>query len=213
MPPGTGGASVARVTRLLAALLAASLLGAVAPAQADTHTRGGTAPVTAPDAVSGYAENYEYVRVLANDVDAEGDRLTVCGLTPQRQARIVVDFDDPREVAVGIGGRAKPGTWTFTYLACDGTSANPGTLTVTVLEPPRIKVRPVPGRPGKVQASSDADFRIKLTYGGPSNDQDGLAWIPRGRSVTWGTRYDTLYWTARLRDGTLLTRGKVTGIQ
>ncbi|QIG45704.1 calcium-binding protein [Nocardioides anomalus] len=174
--------------------------------------RGGAAPVTAPDAVTVYAGGYAPAEVLANDTDPEGDRLSVCGVGPRYQGHIDLDTENPKRIGVLPGGRTEPGTYVYTYLACDGASQTPGTLTVTVPAPPRVTVRAVPGRPGKVRARTDADFRIRLTYGSPGEDQDGLVFIPKHGSVTFGTRYDRLNWTARLTDGTLLFRGVVKDI-
>jgi hypothetical protein len=171
--------------------------------------RNGGAPVTTPDAVSEFAGGYATAKVLANDVDPEGDRLTVCGVSPAYQAHVQLDTEDPKKIGVFVGGRTPPGSYVFTYLACDGTSQTPGTLTVDVPAPPHITVKAVPGRPGKVRARSDADFRIRLTYGSNGDDQDGLVFIPPHGSVTFGTRYDNLQWTARTKDGTRLARGEL----
>jgi hypothetical protein len=133
-------------------------------------------------------------------------------VSPRYQGHIDLDTDHPRQIRVFPGGRTEPGTYVYTYLACDGTSQTPGTLTVTVPAPPRVTVKPVPGRPGKVRARTDADFRIRLTYGSPGEDQDGRVIIPQHGSVTFSTRYHQLNWTARLTDGTLLFRGVVKHI-
>jgi Big-like domain-containing protein len=196
--------------RRLTALVVAAL--ATASLTSPSDALSGSAPVTAPDRVTAYAGQYVFVKALANDSDPEGDKLVICGLTPQRHPRITADFDNPKVLAIGVGGRAKPGTYVFTYYACDGTSQAPGTVTLVVAEPPKIKVRAVAHAHDKVRATSNAPFVVKLTFGDGTEDYEGLVYIPKRGSVVFTTRFPRLYWSARKTDGTLLARGYVPHI-
>jgi hypothetical protein len=197
-----------RLTALLVAALTAAALASVSPAP-PAAARSGTAPVTATDTVTAYAGQFVFAKVLANDSDVEGDRLTVCGLSPLGQARVRVDFDDPKKVAVLVGGSAKPGSYAFTYQACDGTAQTPGTLTVVVAETPRITVKAVRHAHGRVRATSDAPFAVRLSFGDGTEDYENVVRIPKRGSVTFSTRFHQIYWSARMADGTLLDRGHV----
>jgi hypothetical protein len=184
----------------LAVLALASLAAAGGPASA----RSGTAPVTAPDRVTTYPGNFEFLKVLANDSDAEGDRLRVCALGSEKYRHIRTD-PEKRTVSLDVGGKAQPGTYTFTYYACDGTAQTPGTLTLVVLEPPVIKVRHVPAG---LRAVSKAAFQVRLTYGNFSRDDpEGVVRIPRRGSVVFTSRYEHVDWIARTADGTFLDQG------
>ena len=196
-----------RLRPLLALLAAVTLVAGPAGASSPAGARSGTPPRTAPDAVTTYAGNFEVVRVLGNDSDVENDRLKVCALGPEKYPQIRTDVYG-RKVDVTVRTKAAPGTYTFTYYACDGTAQTPGTLTLVVAEPPRIKLRPVPGRPGRVQATSDAPFKVRLTYGNfLRDDAEGIVTIPRHGSVRFSTRYHRTDWIARTVDGTQLDRG------
>ncbi len=192
-----------RLSALVVAVLASASLAS--PSQA----RSGTAPVTAPDTVTTYAGNAVFPKVLANDSDAEGDRLTVCGLGAEKYPRIRTDFEK-RYLYLEVGAKAKPGTYTFTYLACDGTAQTPGTVTLVLADPPKIKVRAVRAALGRVRATSKAPFKVELTYGNFSKDDpEGKVIIPKQGSVVFSSRYHHVDWIARTTDGTFLTRGDV----
>jgi hypothetical protein len=182
---------------------------ATAPADARPEARSGSAPVTAPDTVTTYPENYEFPAVLRNDSDADGDRLKICGLGPEKYGRIRADFEK-RYLVLDVGGKAEPGTYTFTYYACDDTAQTPGTVTLVVAEPPKIKVRAVNAAHGRLRATSRAPFKVKLTYGDyTKDDAEGTVIIPQRGSVVFSTRYHRTDWLARTVDGTFLARGHV----
>jgi hypothetical protein len=65
----------------------------------------------------------------------------------------------------------------------------------------------------RVRATSDAPFRVKLSYGDPGDDLGGRASIPKRGSVVFSTRLDAIYWVARTPGGTLLARGHVYNIR
>jgi Bacterial Ig domain len=196
--------------RSLAALVVAALASAsVAVAGGPAGARTGTAPVTKPDTLTTYAGNLEFPQVLANDSDAEGDRLKVCGLGPEKYPHIRTDFEK-RTMDVDAGTKAKPGTYTFTYYACDGTSQTPGTLTLVLLKPPKIQVRAVAAAHGRLRATSKAPFRVELTYGNFNRDDpEGKIIIPKKGTIVFSTRYHRTDWIARTTDGTFLSQGNV----
>jgi len=196
--------------RRLTALVVAALTTTTLASPSDA--RSGSAPVTAPDTVTAYAGQFVVAKVLANDSDPEGDKLTICGLAPLRHPRIRADIDDPKKVSISVGGLAQPGTYVFTYYACDGTAQTPGTLTLVVAKTPKITVRAVRHAHGRVRATSNAPFVVRLTFGDGTEDYEGLVYIPKRGSVVFSTRFPRLYWSARMKDGTLLATGYVPHI-
>ncbi len=197
------------LSALVAVLAFASLAAPGGSADARPDARSGSAPVTAPDPVTTYPGNFDFTKVLANDSDAEGDKLKVCGLGTEKYPRIRVDFEK-KYLVLEVGGKATPGTYAFTYLACDGTSQTPGTLTLVVTEPPKIKVRAVRAAHGRLRATSKAPFKVELTYGNFSKDDpEGKVIIPKRGSLVFSSRYHHVDWIARTTDGTFLTQGQV----
>jgi hypothetical protein len=200
------------ILSLVAALGLAAAAGSVGSV-ADART--GAAPVTAPDAVSTYPDNLSTIRPLRNDSDPEGDKLTICGLGPEKYPGISIDvFEDLKDYYIQVRRKAEPGTYTFTYYACDGTSSTPGTVTLTVLKPPRITVRKVPGRPGQLRITNGASFRIRILYGDyTQDDAEGDLRMPKKSSVVVTTRYRRVDWFAfAARSGEALRSGHVHGI-
>jgi hypothetical protein len=193
-----------RLSALVVVVLASASLTVGAGA---AHARTRTAPVTVSDVVTTYAGNAVFPAVLKNDSDAEGDRLTVCGLGSEKYHLIRSDFEK-KSLYLEIRSRAKPGTYTFTYLACDGTAQTPGTLTLVLAKPPKIQVRAVPAAPGRVRATSKAPFRVELTFGNFSKDDpEGKVIIPTRGSLVFSSRYHHVDWIARTVGGTFLTQG------
>ena len=194
-----------RPLRRLSAIFAAVMAFVLVAAAGDqAAARSGAPPVTAPDHVTTYPGNFDFTKVLANDSDAEGDRLKVCALGPEKYRHIRADAEK-RTVSLDIGGKARPGTYTFTYYACDGTARTAGTLTLVVNEPPVIKVRHVAAG---LRATSKAPFQVRLTYGNFSRDDpEGVVRIPKRGSVEFTSRYEHVDWIARTADGTFLDQG------
>ena len=185
-------------------------MGSVAEAQS------GAAPVTAADTVATYPDNLATLRPLRNDSDPEGDKLTICGLGPEKYSGIRIDvFEDLKDYYIQVRRKAAPGTYTLTYFACDGTSSTPGTVTLTVLKPPRITVRKVPGGPGQLRITNGASFRIRILYGDyTKDDAEGDLKMPKKSSVVVTTRYTRIDWFAfAARSGEALRSGHVHGIR
>lgn len=202
-----------RTRRAAASLLtlAVSTLGlavvTAAPAQA-------AAPVTVGDATSMYAGNGREVDVLANDTDADspGD-LTVCRLGPETYKRVYAESVGDGVVVVYSLPTAKPGTYTFTYYACDYEALTPGTLTVTIEAEPEVTVKALPGKPGKIKVKNPADFKIRFLYGSAKEEApDGTVKIPRNSSVILSVRRTRIDWVAYTRKGDFIAQGKVRNI-
>lgn len=182
-----------------AVLLGLGLLPVLATAPGSaTPARGGTAPVTAPDVVETFPGNLAALRPTRNDSDAEGDRLTVCARGGEHYAGIRASvYDDQLDFYLNVRRNAEPGTYTFTYVACDGTSSTPGTITLTVHPRPRITVRPVAVHPGRLRVTNGADFTIRFVYGDYTRDDaEGDVRIRRRSTVVVPTRYHRIDWFA-----------------
>ncbi len=204
---------VRTVLSLVAALGLAAAAGSVGPV---AQARSGAAPVTAPDTVTTYPGNLATLRPLRNDSDPEGDKLTICGLGPEKYVGISIDvFEDKKDYYVQVRKKAAPGIYTLTYYACDGTSSTPGTVTLTVLKPPRITVRKLAGRPGHLRVTNGATFRIRFLYGDyTKDDAEGDLKIAKKSSVVISTRYTRIDWFAfAARGGEALRTGHVHGIR
>jgi hypothetical protein len=201
------------VRTALSLVAALGLVAAAGPVGSAAEARSGAAPVTAPDTVATYPGNLASLRPLRNDFDTEGDALTICALGTEKYVGISVDLDK-KDYFLDVRRKAAPGTYTFTYYACDGTSSTPGTVTLTVLKPPRITVRKLAGRPGHLRVTNGATFRIRFLYGDyTQDDAEGDVMIAKKSSVVISTRYKRIDWFAfAARGGEALRTGHVYGI-
>ncbi len=208
-----------RIRLLVGALALVGLVLAAAPAGTATVPRGGTAPVTAPDAVQTFTGNLTALRPLRNDTDAEGDKLRICALGPERYDGIRrTVYDDQLDYYLNVRRTAAPGVYTFTYYACDGTSSTPGTITLTVEKRPRITVRKVAGRPGRLRVTNGASFPIRFVYGDyTKDDAEGDVRVPKRSSRVVSSRYTRIDWFAFVQTPAGSTdevgRGHVRGIR
>jgi hypothetical protein len=205
-----------RAPALLTLLGLVAVTAAAGSAGSAAQARTGAAPVTAPDTVATYPGNLATLRPLRNDSDAEGDKLTICGLGPEDYVGISIDvFEDMKDYYVQVRKKAAPGTYTLTYLACDGSSSTPGTITLTVRKPPRITVHKLAGRPGHLRVTNGATFRIRFLYGDyTKDDAEGDLKIAKKSSVVITTRYTRIDWFAfAARSGDALRTGHVHGIR
>jgi len=201
-----------RTRRAVASLLtlAVAALGlavTAAPAQA-------VAPVTAGDSTSMYAGNGREVNVLANDTDTDspGD-LAVCRLGTESYKRVFAEYVGDGVLFVYSLPKAKPGTYTFTYYACDYEALTPGTLTVTIEPEPEVTAKALPGKPGKIKIKNPADFKIRFLYGSFKEESpDGTVKVPRNSSVIIGVRRTRIDWVAYTRKGDFITQGTIKGI-
>jgi hypothetical protein len=204
-----------RAPTILGLVAVVALTAGAGSVGSTADARSGTAPVTAPDAVETYPGNLATLRPLRNDSDAEGDKLTICALGPEKYRGIDIDIDADRDYFLDVRRKAAVGTYTYTYYACDGTSTAPGTVTLTVLKPPRITVRKLAGRPGRLRVTNGATFRIRFLYGDyTQDDAEGDLKIVKKTSVVVSTRYTRIDWFALTADGSFsLSSGHVHGIR
>jgi hypothetical protein len=193
----------------LAGLLAASLglVVTAAPAQA-------APPVATNDTASMYAGNGREVDVLANDTDADSpDDLVVCRLGKESYKRVFAESLGDGVVFVYSLPSAKPGTYTFTYYACDYEGLVPATLTVTIDPEPEVTAKAIPGQPGKIKVTNPADFKISFFYGSfKEPEPDGTVKIARNSSIILSVRRTQIDWVAYTRQGDFIKQGKIKNI-
>ena len=190
------------------ALVAAGAGLSASPAGAAT----GSAPVTTPDAGAMFAGNVVVSDVLANDTDPDGDELAICrvGDSPSKHLDPIIDGDN---LVVLSAALAKPGTYTFTYYACDFSYLTAGTLTVTIQPEPEIKVKKLPAQPGKLKVKNPADFRIQFLFGSFRADApDGEIMIKKHSSTVITVHRRKIGWIAYSNGGEFLKLGRVSSI-
>ena len=179
-----------------------------APAQA-------APPVTVTDTASMYAGNGREVDVLANDTRRRRPR-GPGGLPDGRvetyKQVFAESFGDGVIFAYSLPG-AKPGTYTFTYYACDFQTLVPGTLTVTIEPEPEVTAKALPGQPGKIKVTNPADFKIRYFYGSfKEPEPDGIVKIAKNSSVVLSVRRTQIDWIAYTRKGDFITQGRIKNI-
>ena len=203
--------------RALGALLTAALataLGAGLTAVPAAQAATGSPPVTAPDAVSVFQGNFAAVLPIKNDHDPDNDLLTICRLGTEHYKGIDVGYiGDEFDVQADVN--AKPGTYTFTYYTCDFSYLVPGTITVTVVDLPDVKVRAVSSQPGRIRVTNPFDFKIRFLYGSfREGSPDGKELIGPKDTVVISVDRSKIDWIAFNRKGTLyLGQGHVKGIE
>jgi hypothetical protein len=197
---------------LLGVLAPAALVLALLAATPAAGARGGSSPVTTSDTVTSYPGNFPTVKLLDNDSDADGDTLTVCTTGTESYPRIAADFSKT-DVAFSIKSSAKPGSYSYTYFACDGTTQVAGTVTLVVAAPPRIKVRQVSNGLGKLRVTSKAPFKIRLGYGSfAEEDADGYVTVGKNGSAVFTVHRTKIDWLATTLGGEVLAAGHLRGI-
>jgi|SRR4051794_10084061 hypothetical protein len=203
--------------RALPALLAVAFavlgLAVVSPAPA-AHAVTGSPPVTAPDAATVLQANTIAIKPISNDHDPDNDLIALCRIGTEHYRGLAVDFFGD-ELDVFAKPNAKPGTYTFTYYACDYSYLVPGTVTVTVQELPKIQVKKVASRPGVLRVSNPSDIAMRFLYGSFKEDQpDGSLLIAKGDTVVIKVHRTRIDWIATSRRGDVfLGTGHVSGIR
>jgi hypothetical protein len=146
--------------------LALPLLGLAAAPAAVAVT--GSPPVTVPDTAAVFPGGVAELDPTANDQDPDGDRVAICRMGDEHYRKLGVEID-PRNGRLFAFAKpsAKPGDYTFTYLACDYSYLVPGTITITVEKAPHVRVHEVAGRAGRFRVSNPAVFPIRFLYGSP----------------------------------------------
>jgi hypothetical protein len=204
-----------RALRVLVALSAASfgLVGAARAVPAADAVTGGP-PVTAPDLVTVLQANTAAVKPLNNDHDPDNDLLALCRLGTEHYRGLEMDFFGD-ELDVFARPHAKPGTYTFTYYACDYSYLVPGTVSVTVQELPEIPVRKIASRPGALRVTNPTTYAMRFMYGSFDEDEpDGSLLIAKGATVVIPVHRTRIDWIASSRKGDVfLGTGRVSGIK
>jgi len=178
------------------------------------HAVTGSPPVTTPDVGTMYPGNLVAVFPVNNDSDVDNDQLSICRLGTESYKGLEVAFAG-NEFDVFSRPSVKPGTYTYTYYACDFSYLTPGTITITVLEPPDIKVKKIEGRPGKLRVTNPADFKIRFLYGSfRAESPDGNLVIGADSSVVISVHRTRIDWVAYDRKVDIfLATGKVNNIR
>jgi len=200
---------------LLTSALAAAALGAAAVAAVPAaEAATGGPPVTAPDSVTVSQGNFAAVLPIKNDHDPDNDLLTICRLGTEHYKGLDVGYVGD-EFDVQAGPNAKAGTYTFTYYTCDYSYLVPGTISVTVVELPDIKVTAPASRPGTIRIKNPFDFKIRFLYGSfREGSPDGKLLIGPKDKVVVEVERTKIDWIAFNRKGTLyLGQGHVKGIE
>jgi hypothetical protein len=170
--------------------------------------------VTTPDAVTVYQGNLAAVKPVANDHDPDNELVALCRVgTEHYRGVMVATFGD--ELDVLAKPNAKPGTYTFTYYACDYTYLVPGTVTVTVQKLPKIPVEKIASRPGALRVTNPTDGALRFLYGSFDEEKpDGSVLIPRNSTVVVPVTRTTIDWVASDRSGEVFYgTGRVSGIK
>ena len=146
--------------------------------------------------------------------DPGNDMLTICRLGTEHYKGLDVGYVGD-EFDVQAGPNAKAGTYTFTYYTCDYSYLVPGTITVTVVELPDIKVTAPASRPGTIRIKNPFDFKIRFLYGSfREGSPDGKLLIGPKDTVVVKVERTKIDWIAFNRKGTLyLGQGHVKGIE
>ncbi len=195
------------------AALGLSLVAGLAAVPA-AHAVTGSPPVTTPDAGSMYPGNAVFLQPVNNDSDPDNDQLAICRLGTEHYKGLETDFQG-NDYAVFSRPGVKPGTYTFTYYACDFSYLTAGTITITVVEAPKITVKKIASQPGKLRVTNPADFKIRFLYGSFREDRpDGSIVIAKGASVVIPVHRTRIDWIAFNRRGEIfLGTGKVLNIK
>ena len=204
--------------RVLGTLLALAFsllgLGVLPGATPSAHAVTGSPPVTTPDAVTVLQGNGATVQPVNNDHDADNDMLAICRLGNEHYRGLSADFFG-YDWEVFAKPSAKPGTYTFTYYACDYSYLTPGTITVTVKELPEIKVAKIGSRPGKLRVTNPSDLKVRFLWGSFKEDRpDGTLLLDKGASAVISVHRTRIDWLAMSRKGDVfLGSGHVDGIK
>jgi hypothetical protein len=199
---------------LLIGALAALGLTVDPPAVPAAGAVTGSPPTTTPDPVTLLQGNAVATHPVNNDHDPDNDLLALCRVGTEHYQGLAVDFVGD-ELDIFAKSQAKPGSYTFTYYACDYSYLVPGTVTVTVQKRPEIPVRKIAARPGALRVTNPTSAAMRFLYGAFSEDQpDGSALIGKRDTVVIPVHRARIDWIATSRKGDLLLgTGHVTGIK
>ena len=240
--------SVRTVSRAAVGVLAAATMLPVMSSPA--HAEPNSAPVTGDDAVTVYATGIKLLDLLANDTDADGDDLAVCRVELSKARAVLfaavgsvssisladtLRFDEDEDLgifgepglAAAVAGPKARGTHRFTYYACDRTALTPATVTVTVLPAPKVTVRKVAGKPGRLRVTNPSALPMRFSWeprgsrttlpAVPLRDSAGRAYgnvrVPAGAARTVRVKGPVVHWDATGRNDAFNLEGRVRGIR
>ena len=147
--------------------------------------------------------DFAEVQPVNNDHDPDNDQLAICRLGTEHYRGMQAIFIE-NDWAVFAKRKAKPGTYTFTYYACDFSYLTPGTITVTVEALPKITVQKIASKPGHLRVTNPADVKIRFLYGSFEEDRpDGNLIIDKDSSVVISVHRTRIDWIATDRKGEL----------
>ena len=178
------------------------------------HAVTGSPPVTTPDSGRVFQGNFADVQPINNDHDPDNDQLALCRLGTEHYRGLHAFFLE-NDWGVSAKRNAKPGTYTFTYYACDFSYLTPGTITITVEALPKITVKKIASNPGHLRVKNPADVTIRFLYGSFNEDKpDGTLTIGKDSSVVIAVHRTRIDWVATDRKGVLFfVSGHVNNIK
>lgn len=187
------GALVSGVTILCVA-------GTLSPTLPAAHA---AAPVATADSLTIRADSLRVLDVLGNDTDADGDDLEICRVEDVPDELLVMEGGSERDEStevLGIVGLT-PGSYTFTYYACDLETLSPATVTVTV-KPARkltfkVRVTKLPEQPGKVAIRNLGQLGLRVMWGSwEERRPDGAVRVRPGQRQVISVRRRSIKWLA-----------------
>jgi hypothetical protein len=175
--------------RGVVAATALSLVALTAPADATT----GAPPTPKGDHYTLTAGDFRVLDVLANDTDPDGDKLAVCRVRNVPRG-LIAESDQDRVLL----GAFNPGTYTFTYYACDYSYLAPATVTVTVNPAPKMYlVVRKSEHPGMLRVANRGKFRFQFMFGSYKEDKPDRAFMVKAHSSQLvPVRRTSLIWVA-----------------
>jgi hypothetical protein len=184
---------------------------AVVPA---AHAVTGSPPVTTPDSGKVFQGSFAEVQPVNNDHDPDNEQLALCRLGTEHYPGLQAFFLE-NDWSVFAKRRAKPGTYTFTYYACDFSYLTSGTITITVEALPKVSVKKIASNPGHLRVTNPADLTIRFSYGSFNEDRpDGSLTIGKDSSAVISVHRTRIDWVATDRQGVLFfVTGHVSGIK
>jgi hypothetical protein len=171
------------------AATALSLVALAAPAGAVT----GSPPVPQDDHYTVMAGDFKVLDVLANDTDPDGDALAVCRV--RNVPRALIAEPDRDRILVGA---LNPGTYTFTYYACDYSYLAPAKVTITVKAPPKmfLTVRKST-HPGMIRVANRGKSRFQFMFGSYKERKPDRSFVVKAHSSQLvAVRRTSLVWVA-----------------
>jgi Big-like domain-containing protein len=174
----------------------------------------GSPPVTTPDSGTVFQGGFTELQPVNNDHDPDNDQLAICRLGTEHYGGLQALFVE-NDWAVFAKRRAKPGTYTFTYYACDFSYLTPGTITITVEALPKITVKKIASNPGHLRVTNPSDFKVRFLWGSFKEDRpDGRLIIDKDSAVVIAVSRTRIDWVASDRKGELFfVSGHVSGIK